>query len=333
MHYIRFIIGVLFFIFLIFLLHIKNIPSEFKIKRTITTSIPAETLYKYIHDFEQWPEWNPWIQEDPEMKLTFDKTNSELPSYKWYGKEGSGSVKTITTDYPHQIKQVMLFDGFNPANISWYIKEDSNTLQWTMEGEMDFAMKIFTLMSGSMDSMIGPYYERGLKNINQILSNKLNEYRFKLIENESLQKQFYLNKTYFSKPDKIDSIRTADSKILLEYARENKLQTDGILFTLTPRLDSIAVTWKLALPIKEYHKSTNPFIKCRLMRERKSLSGIHYGPKDKIETSWNTLYKKIDEINPKLQYYQITRYIKDATFDKDPLSWETELILPYKLDF
>lgn len=63
------------------------------------------------------------------------------------------------------------------------------------------------------------------------------------------------------------------------------------------------------------------------------MSGIHYGPKDKIETSWNTLYKKIDEINPKLQYYQITRYIKDATFDKDPLSWETELILPYKLDF
>ena len=99
MHYIRFIIGVLFFIFLSFLLHIKNTTSEFKIKRTITTSIPAETLYKYIHDFEQWPEWNPWIQEDPEMKLTFNKTNSELPSYKWYGKEGSGSVKTITTDY------------------------------------------------------------------------------------------------------------------------------------------------------------------------------------------------------------------------------------------
>ena len=43
--------------------------------------------------------------------------------------------------------------------------------------------------------------------------------------------------------------------------------------------------------------------------------------------------KKIDEINPKLQYYQITRYIKDTSFDKDPLSWETELILPYKLDF
>ena len=31
--------------------------------------------------------------------------------------------------------------------------------------------------------------------------------------------------------------------------------------------------------------------------------------------------------------WKITRYIKDATFDKDPLSWETELILPYKLDF
>ena len=35
-------------------------------------------------------------------------------------------------------------------------------------------------------------------------------------------------------------------------------------------------------------------------------------------------------LNPKLLYYPLTIYIVNKKSDKDPLTWETQLLLPYK---
>ena len=330
MHYLRFIFGVLFISLLVLVLYIKNLPNTYEVKRSIYTSIPAATLYNYLYDFENWPEWNPWILEDPEMKLSFSQNNSNQPEYRWEGKEGNGTMKTLKTNAPFEIKQQMTFEGFSSSDVSWNIKKDSDSLHWIMGGKMNFVMKIFTLQMGEMETMIGPYCKKGLYTINRILSTQLNKHRFVYKDTMVLPKQFYLSRTFKSDKAALDSLIKIGSQELYEFAESENLNITGDLFTIIPPSDFKNSSWSIGLPIEEYFKTNHPAIKCRYSKERMALKGLHLGPYKNIGLSWEIMYEKLNLINPKLQYYPITIYKVDEESSPDPLEWETELLLPYQ---
>ena len=330
MNYLRFIFGMIFIVFLVGVLYIKNQPSSYRVERAIYTSIPAPTLYNYIHDFENWPEWNPWILEDPEMKLKFTKSNSNLPSYEWKGRDGNGSMNTLKTAAPHLIEQEMTFEGFAPSRVVWKIKQKSDSLHWIMESKMGFIMKAFSVFSGSMDSMIGPFYEKGLNQINSILSDQLNEHRYKTIGKVVLPKQFYVSLTYEYDETTFDSLLIAGSKELAEFAESKNLNKTGSIFTIHQKSDFKNNSWSLGLPIEKYFKTDHPIIKCRFSKERPALKGVHLGWHKNIEKSWEIMNEEIKLLNPRLQYYPRTIYKVDRKSNADPLSWETELFLPYQ---
>ena len=330
MHYLRFIFGVLFISLLVLVLYIKNLPNTYEVERSIYTSIPAATLYNYLYDFENWPEWNPWILEDPEMKLSFSQNNSNQPEYRWEGKEGNGTMKTLKTNAPFEIEQQMTFEGFSSSDVSWNIKKDSDSLYWIMRGKMNFVMKIFTLQMGEMETMIGPYYKKGLYTINRILSTQLNKHRFEYKDTMVLPKQFYLSRTFKSDKAALDSLIKIGSQELYEFAESENLNITGDLFTLTPQSEFKTSTWSVGLPIESYFKTDHPTIKCRYSKERMALKGLHLGPYKNIGLSWEIMTGKLKLINPRLQYYPMTVYKVDEKSNPDPLAWETELLLPYQ---
>ena len=330
MHYLRFIFGLLFIVFIVLLLHIKNLPNTFRIECAIRTSVPAETLYNYIKDFENWSEWNTWIKEDSTMKLQFKNIGTENPSYSWDGKNGIGSMETISAQAPYILNQKMNFEGFKSSNIQWNIKNNSDSLKWVMEGNMNFFAKAFMVFKGSMETSIGPNYQKGLENIDRILSNRLNDYRFELKGSSIIQKQFYLYLTFQKNNSALDSIISKGSNELYAYANKNNLEVSGSIFSIVPKTTTGAMTWTLGLPIKKPHFAKDTFIKSKVMPERTVLKGVHYGPYDNINCSWEKLNTEMELLNPKLLYYPLTIYIVNKKSDKDPLTWETQLLLPYK---
>ena len=330
MHYLRFIFGLILIVLLVLVLYIKNLPNTYKVERSIYTSIPAATLYNYLYDFENWPEWNPWIIEDPEMKLSFNQNNSDLPEYHWEGKDGNGSMKTLKTNAPHIIEQQMTFESFPSSNVRWNIKKNSDSLEWIMEGGMIFPMKIFTLQMGSMDAMIGPYYKKGLRAIDSILTIKLNEHRFEYKDTVILPKQFYLSRSFNSDTTALDSLIKIGSQELYEFAESKNLNITGALFTITPQSEFKTSTWSIGIPIEGYFKTDHPTIRCGYTKERKALKGVHHGSLKNIDLSWEIMKEKINLLNPSLQYYPMTIYKVYKKPNPDPLAWETELLLPYR---
>ena len=330
MHYLRFIFGITFIAILIFVLYLKNQPDRYRVSRSIYTTIPAPTLYNYLYDFENWHEWNPWILEDPEMKLSFNQNNSSQPEYHWEGKDRNGSMKILAAKAPFKIEQQMTFEGLPSSNVRWNIKKNSDSLQWTMEGKMIFPMKVFTLQMGSMETIIGPYYKKGLRAIDSILTIKLNKHRFEYKDTVVLQKQFYLSRSFESGKTAFDSLIKISSKELYEFAESENLNITGDLFTLTPQSEFKTSTWSVGLPIESYFKTDHPTIKCRYSKERMALKGLHLGPLKNIGLSWEIMTGKINLINPRLQYYPMTIYKVDEKSNPDPLAWETELLLPYQ---
>ena len=330
MHYLRFIFGITFIAILIFVLYLKNQPDRYRVSRSNYTTIPTPTLYNYLYDFENWPEWNPWIIEDPEMKLSFSQNKSNQPEYRWEGKEGNGTMKTLKTNAQFEIEQQMTFEGFSTSNVRWNIKKDSDSLHWIMEGRMNFVMKIFSLQMGEMETIIGPYYKKGLYAIDRILTTQLNKHRFEYKDTVVLPKQFYLSRTFESDKASLDSLIKIGSQELYEFAESKNLNITGNLFAIIPPSDFKNSSWSIGIPIDEYFKTNHPDLKCRYSKERMALKGVHLGPLKNIKLSWEIMIEKINLINPKLQYYPITIYKVNEKSNPDPLVWETELLLPYQ---
>ena len=172
-------------------------------------------------------------------------------------------MKILAAKAPFKIEQQMTFEGLPYSNVRWNIKKNSDSLQWTMEGKMIFPMKVFTLQMGSMETIIGPYYKKGLRAIDSILTTKLNKHRFEYKDTVVLQKQFYLSRSFESDKTASDSLIKIGSKELYEFAESENLNIAGDLFTLTPQSEFKTSTWSVGLPIESYFKTDHPAIKCR----------------------------------------------------------------------
>jgi len=68
------------FKFIIFLLLILIIgactyvavqPNQYEVVRTRTIDAPAAVIYDNIIDYRNWKAWSPWLEKNPETKVTY----------------------------------------------------------------------------------------------------------------------------------------------------------------------------------------------------------------------------------------------------------------------
>jgi len=332
MNYFRHVFGVIFISFLVFVLYIKSYSPVFNIEKSIKTNIPRVTIYKYVNNYHNWIEWNPWFQENPDLKISYKENSLEYPTLEWENKNGKGVITTTSSNFQNKIVQEIKIEEIKSMQIVWNIDENNNKLNLRIKGEMTFLTKILSLLSGGIQNLIGPYSLKALKNIDHILQSKLNEHRFKYLGEILLPKEFYLSMSYESTEKEQDSLLKLGSQQLLEYAQNQNIEIAGNIFTVNPVSDSDVKVWLLGLPISEYHNSQDSLIKCNSKNKRKALKGIHYGVYENLDLSWNFLYQEIELFNPKIRFFPMRVNKVGIETTENPLEWKTELFLPYKLE-
>tara|TARA_B100000767_G_scaffold275785_2_gene315591 strand:- start:1664 stop:2659 length:996 start_codon:yes stop_codon:yes gene_type:complete len=331
MNYLRFILGVIFISFLVFVLYIKNYSPIFIIEKSIDTNIPTATLYEYINNNHNWSEWNPWIEENTDVKITHKESSSIYPILEWESKSGNGVLRTTSTSNQNQIIQEISIKELICLEIKWNITEKNDKkLELRIKGEMNFLTKIHALLSGGLEDLIEPYSAKALRNIDRNLQSKLKQHRFEFLGEVLLPKQYHLSLSYKSKEEEQDSLLKLGTYHLLEYARKQNIETTENIFTINPVSNSDKKFWTIGLPIERYHNPQDSLIKCNSKNVRKSLKGIHHGVYENLNLSWSILYKEIELLNPEIRFFPVKiREIGPET-SKNPLEWQTELYLPYK---
>ena len=103
MNYLRFVFGVIFISFLVFVLYIKSYSPVFDIEKSIKTNIPRVTIFKYINNYHNWIEWNPWFQENPNLKINIKENSPEYSTLEW--ENGKGVITTISSNFHNKIVQ------------------------------------------------------------------------------------------------------------------------------------------------------------------------------------------------------------------------------------
>jgi uncharacterized protein YndB with AHSA1/START domain len=150
-------------------------PADYRIERTATMSAPPAAPFAQVNDFHNWEAWSPWLEADPQAKVTFEGPPSGPGAiYRWEGNDqvGSGSM-TLLESRPNELIRIQLeflkpFPGAATAQFTFEPEGDQTVVTWSMFGKNGFTGKAIHLVM-NMDKMIGDQFDKGLAKMKTVV--------------------------------------------------------------------------------------------------------------------------------------------------------------------
>ena len=142
--------------------------DTYTVQRSVTINAPADQVYGHIVDFHNWGAWSPWDEMDPSMEKSYSGADAGVGTkYAWSGnrKVGQGSMEITGAEEPSRIEIALEFlKPFRASNTTLFSLDpagEATDVTWTMTGRKTFMTRVMGIFK-SMDSMVGPDFEKGL---------------------------------------------------------------------------------------------------------------------------------------------------------------------------
>ena len=172
----KWILGGVAAVVVIFLIVVALQPSDFKVERTATMRAPAPAAFAQVNDFQNWRAWSPWEKVDPALKRQYEGPKAGAGAiYAWQGNSDVGEGRmTITESKPAELVRIKLeffkpFAATNAAEFSFKpAGADSTAVTWTMTGQNNFLSKAICMFV-NMDRMVGGMFEQGLTQMKTVV--------------------------------------------------------------------------------------------------------------------------------------------------------------------
>jgi effector-binding domain-containing protein/uncharacterized protein YndB with AHSA1/START domain len=317
-------------------IYIATLESKYDIKRTRTIKAPAEVIFNNINDFKNWEHWSPWIELDSTIVASFPEVTSGLgASYTWTGKDGPGSMKTISLIPNKEIIQQIDFGTGNTPEIYWDITrtETGNVVTWGMKGKSSFGEKIYWLTQGGIEKNIIPMYDRGLELLEQHLIKEMDKHSFDIIGEIDYGGGFYLYQTTSCKINAVDKKMGEMFPAVIKYMEDNSIEASGKPFLLTHNWDEVNNTtmFSTCVPVKERIITTDDVL-TGFLKPQKTFKTIYKGSYTYSYEAWEAAYKTLIEQGfTELEGGEpFEVYTIRPGDDPNPANWITEIYIPIK---
>lgn len=164
----RCLIALLFLVVLLMIIGMF-LPSKFDVQRSVTIDKRASEIYPFIVDLKRWKDWGVWFERDPNMVVTYSGPSNGLGmKSSWVSaQEGSGEMTITALSKNQSVTYDLYFPDFDMGSTGQLILTESGgstTVTWQDAGDVGSnpVNRYFAMM---MDSLIGPDFEKGLKNL------------------------------------------------------------------------------------------------------------------------------------------------------------------------
>jgi effector-binding domain-containing protein len=333
---------ILKYIFLLLLLSLVALfifmatqKSDFNVERSKIINSPKLAVYNYINDYKNWEDFGSWTIDDPEIKISYpQKTIGKGASYSWEGKAGEGHMRTLFLKESDSISQKMDFNGTS-ADVSWKFKDTigGTKVSWRSNGKMSFFFKIYTVLNGGVDKVIGTMYEQSLANLDKALDYEISTFSIKINGLVNKPQSFYLRQTFTSEISKINKNFKIVIPQIEAFCKENNVQINGKPFVIyhsynvTTGLANISIS----IPIKnEIFISAGSDILSGKLEAFEGIKTTVIGDishnKKGYDKAIQYLNKNQLAANPVFSHIEI--YSTAKADIKNPSKWVTEIYVP-----
>ena len=146
-------------------------PDTFRVQRTTGIDAPAERIFPLIANLKSMNTWNPFVEPDPAIKLTYTGPESgKGAAHTWSGNAKVGEGRIEITDAAPPSKIAMQLDMLKPMKarnaVEFTLQPNGSgtTVTWAMSGRQPFIAKLMTIFI-DCDRMVGTQFEKGLANL------------------------------------------------------------------------------------------------------------------------------------------------------------------------
>ena len=145
--------------------------NTYTVRRSMVIAAPPAEVYERIADFHSWSEWSPWDDLDPDMERTYSgASEGEGARYAWSGNRqaGTGRMEIVETEPPGRVLIDLVFEKpWKSHSITEFTidRTDSGSeVTWTMTAPQTLMTRVMGIFK-SMDSLLGPDFEKGLSTL------------------------------------------------------------------------------------------------------------------------------------------------------------------------
>lgn len=150
-------------------------PRHVEVTRSMTIDAAPETIFPLISNLKQTEEWSPWLEADPDIKLTYEGAPSgEGQVLKWESEEmGSGSQTVTAVSDNESVTTALDFGdrGTAEARLTLDPSGDTTEVTWSLDADMG-NNPVGRYMGFFMDDMVGDEYEKGLARLKTVAEER-----------------------------------------------------------------------------------------------------------------------------------------------------------------
>ena len=146
--------------------YLSCFSPDYRVERSIEVACSPRVAYDYVMNLRRWPEWNPWLLNEPDCPLVFSGAPSSVGGwYEWNGRcIGTGRITHQSVEMEFEIIQKLAFARPVKANCQAIWRFEPTTdggvrVIWTLVGRLPFFLRFLVKR---MDSMLGGDFELGL---------------------------------------------------------------------------------------------------------------------------------------------------------------------------
>lgn len=317
-------------------IYIATLDGNYNLKQIRIIKVPTEVVFNTVNDFKNWQYWAPWHEMDSTIVASIPGTTSGVgASYTWAGKEGNGSIKTISLIPHSKIIQQVNFGTGSTAEIYWNLEKINTETEvtWGVKGKNTFGKKFYWLIQGGIDKNMAPIYDRGLELLEQYLLKELEKHTIEIKGVVDYGGGFYLYQATSCNIKELEKKRGDMFASIIKYMGDNNIDSSGKPFTVNHKWDKKNNTaiFSACIPVKERVITTGD-VSTGFLTPQKTFKTILKGDYKFLNDAWKTAHKTLTgegfsaiEGNDPFEIYTVSP--RDT---ENPAEWITEIYIPIK---
>jgi effector-binding domain-containing protein len=309
------------------------IRSSVIVERSIFIKTNVDVPFEQVNNFHNWGTWMPWNKIDSTMKKTYEGPETGVGAiYKWESNNknvGVGSMHITKVVKDSVIEMVLAFKGENReahSGFEFQKMTDSTKVSWYIIMNMGWnpVSKYFGLF---MDKMMGPDFEKGLKDLKTVCETKPSCMNYKIEETE-VKPFMFLSIRDTCSPATIGLKMGKYIGEIMAYMGKNGLLQTNPPIAIYHKYEGNIFDVEMGIPIDKIINFKDKKIKFTSFKGCKALVAQYFGPYEKIGDAHEMMMTRVSELGLKINGACWEEYVSDPATEKDPSKLLTKIYYP-----